>query len=142
MERAIPHFVNPYISHDGEWPAIEAECQAFRQTMSGFPGGQWIADQDCFSRMGWYHVRTDLQASLNEYGCGSSGDWGLVGDQILSCLKETTPDSLPAYHAFGENFIKYVRTTVRLQCAGARFIAGNPQDVNDNIRGKVCDLKP
>lgn len=142
MERVIPDFVNPYLSHTGDWPAIEAECQDFRQTMSGIPGGQWIAEQDCFARMGWYHVRTDLQASLNKYGCGTPSDWSLVGDQILSCLKQTSPDNPPAYHAFGERFIQFVRTTARVQCSVSRTLAGKPQNINTDIEGKVCDPKP
>jgi len=142
MERVIPDFVNPYLSQAGEWPAIEAECHEFRQTMANIPGGKWIADQDCFSRMGWYHVRTDLQASVNKYGCGSDSDWDAVGDELLGCLMQTTPDNPPAYHAFGERFIKFVRTTVRLQCAASRLLAGKPQDINSDIGGQVCDTRP
>jgi hypothetical protein len=141
MEWVIPDFTVPYLAKAGEWAAREADCQALKQTLSGVPGGSWIADRECFRSMGWYHVRVDLQSSLNKFGCGSDSDWALVGEQIKGCLLETNPNDPAWVQAFGDNFIRFVRTTVSLQCKAARLLQSKPQDINDDLRGKVCDMQ-
>lgn len=138
MDNVIPAFVDPYLGGDGLWPQVEASCAGVVVAMAGLPGvGKWIADRECFSTMGWYHVQVDLRNALTQYGCGSQNDWDLVGDQIVPCLKETQPGYPQVYYEVGGIFVDSARERVRQQCRASRAASG-ALDINTDIAGKVC----
>lgn len=138
MDNVIPAFVDPYLGGDGLWPQIEASCAGIVVAMAGLPGvGKWIADRECFSTMGWYHVQVDLRNALTQYGCGSQNDWDLVGEQIVPCLKETQPGYPQIYYEVGGIFVDSARERVRQQCRASRAASG-ALDINTDIAGKVC----
>jgi hypothetical protein len=142
METVIPAFVRPYLDGDGGWPLIEAQCTAVRAALAGKAFGKWIADRECFSTMGWYHVLIDLNAALVEHGCGTKHDWDLVGRQIAPCLKETQPGYPQRYYEIGGIFVQSARKEVRTICQTKRSNQGLPMDINNDIKGKMCEVQP
>jgi hypothetical protein len=142
MDKVIPEFVRPYIDGNGLWPQVEASCTSAVNSLSGLPFGKWIADRECFSSMGWYHVRVDLNNALTKHGCGSQRDWDLVGEQITPCLKETQPGYRQPYYELGGIFVHAARGAIRQVCRTRRTIAGLPLDVDSDISGKVCKVSP
>lgn len=137
MERVIPAFVDPYLGGEDLWPMVEASCTGVVAAMAGHGAvGKWIADRECFSTMGWYHVQVDLKNALTQYGCGSKNDWDLVGEQIVPCLRETQPGYPQAYYEMGGVFVHYARERVRQQCRANR--PSGSLDINTDIAGKVC----
>lgn len=140
MDKVIPGFTRPYLDGDGLWPQIETSCDSVRIALLGLPTGKWIADRQCFSTMGWYHVLVDLKNSLSQHGCGSQHDWDLVGQQIVPCLKETQPGYPQPYYRLGGYFVNSARERVRATCHTERSLRGQPLDINANISGKVCEV--
>ncbi|SOU05120.1 hypothetical protein LMG19146_04051 [Xanthomonas arboricola pv. fragariae] len=140
MDSVIPGFSKPYLNGEGIWPAVEASCEVVHAALLGMIAGKWIADRECFATMGWYHVRVDLRAALEKYGCGSEADWALVGRQIEPCLRDTQPGYPSAYYELGGIFVHAERDKVRSQCLAARNSLGLPFEINDNIRGKTCPV--
>lgn len=142
MDNVIPDFTRPYLDGDGLWPQVEASCDGIRIALLGVTAGKWIADRQCFSTMGWYHVLVDLKGSLTKHGCGSQHDWNLVGQQIVPCLKETQPGYPQSYYRFGGFFVSLARDRVRTTCQERRSSQGLPLDINANISGKLCEVGP
>lgn len=138
MDEVVPEFVDPYLGRRGHWPAVETSCDGVQVLLAGTPGGKWIADRECFSAMGWYHVQVDLREALEKYGCGSQSDWKLAGEQIVSCLSETQPGYPQSYYTMGGIFVHLARERVRAQCLAKRGSQGLPTDINSDIGGKVC----
>ncbi|WP_421567598.1 hypothetical protein [Stenotrophomonas sp. PD6] len=137
MELVIPAFVDPYLGGENLWPFVEGLCSNFVGTMADMGViGKWIADRECFSTMGWYHVQVDLKNALTQYGCGSQNDWDLVGQQIVPCLRETQPHYPQLYYEMGGIFVQYARERVRQQCRANR--PNGSLDINTEIAGKVC----
>ncbi|HIE4005719.1 TPA: hypothetical protein ACXNIM_001961 [Stenotrophomonas maltophilia] len=142
MDNVIPSFVDPYLKRQNFWPAIEASCNTNIARLRNRVGGTWTARQECFALMGWYHVATDLRNSLVVHGCGSQRDWDLVGKRIEPCLRETQPGHPDAYYQFGSTLISAIRGDVRVLCEAERFLDGRPRPINDELKGKVCEVGP
>ncbi len=142
MDKVIPAFTNPYLNSTGEWPTVEASCGAVGAALVGTIAGKWITDHECFSTMGWYHVRVDLRAALEQYGCGSEADWALVGRQIEPCLRQIQPGYPDTYYELGGIFVHVERDKVRAKCLAARNSLGLPVDINNDIRGPICAATP
>lgn len=139
MEHVIPAFVDPYLGGENLWPVVEASCSSFVAAMAGHGViGKWIADRECFSTMGWYHVQVDLKDALIKHGCGSQRDWDLVGEQIVPCLRETQPGYSQIYYEMGGVFVDNARERVRQQCRASR--PSGSLDINTDVAGKVCAL--
>ncbi|NIJ85194.1 hypothetical protein FHY35_002149 [Xanthomonas arboricola] len=142
MDLVIPAFARPYLDGDGSWPIVETNCGAMQGLLSVVPGGKWIADRECFSSMGWYHVQVDLKNALEVHGCGTQQDWDLVGEQIAPCLLTTDPGYPNQYYEFGSIFVRLARERVRSQCVANRNARGLPTDINSGFGGKVCQAGP
>ncbi|MEX5403463.1 hypothetical protein VPH47_04350 [Stenotrophomonas sp. WED208] len=142
MDTVIPGFVRPYLDQDGFWPNIEAMCNVTMAALRLKSGGTWIGKQQCFALMGWYHVRTDLRNSLVVHGCGTKQDWDLVGSKIEPCLRETQPGLPQPYYEFGSVVITAVREEVRSLCLAERETSGLPTPINNDLKGKVCEVGP
>lgn len=140
MDYVIPGFVEPYLRSEGSWLAIEGSCGAVQVLLAGVPGGKWIADRECFSTMGWYHVQIDLKNALDKYGCGSKSDWDVVGKQIVPCLAETQPGYPRSYYTMGGIFVHMARDSVRAQCLAKRASQGLPVEIGADMGGKVCKV--
>ncbi|QBG93821.1 hypothetical protein [Xanthomonas oryzae] len=138
MDLVIPAFARPYLDDDGSWPIVEASCGEMQVLLIAVPGGKWIADRECFSSMGWYHVQVDLKKALEAHGCGTQQDWDLVGKQIAPCLLTTNPGYPNQYYEFGGVFVRLARERVRSQCLANRKSRGLPIDINSGFGGKVC----
>lgn len=138
MDHVIPAFVDPYLEKRGLWPFVEASCSAVNTLLDGFNGGKWVANQECFASMGWYHVQVDLRGALEAFGCGSQRDWNMVGQRIVPCLMETQPGNPRAYHQVGGIFVHLARERVRQKCISSRQKDGLPVDINQEMGGKVC----
>lgn len=142
MDLVIPAFARPYLDGDGIWPIVETNCGAMQGLLSLVPGGKWIADRECFSSMGWYHVQVDLKNALEAHGCGTQQDWDLVGEQIAPCLLTTDPGYPNQYYEFGGVFVRLARERVRTQCLANRNARNLPIDINSGFGGKVCQAGP
>lgn len=142
MDLVIPAFAKPYLDGDGGWPIVETNCGGMQGLLSVVPGGKWIADRECFSSMGWYHVQVDLKSALEAHGCGTQKDWDLVGEQIAPCLLTTDPGYPNQYYEFGGVFVRLARERVRSQCLANRNYRGLPIDINSGFGGKVCQVGP
>nr|WP_180165731.1 hypothetical protein [Stenotrophomonas sp. SbOxS2]NYT98485.1 hypothetical protein [Stenotrophomonas sp. SbOxS2] len=142
MDNVIPGFVDPYLKKQNSWQPIETSCTANMMRLKAKFGGNWVAKQECFALMGWYHVVTDLRNSLVVHGCGSQRDWNLVGERIEPCLRETQPGFPEVYYKFGSTLISAVRGEIRTLCEAERFLDGRPKPINDELKGQVCEVGP
>lgn len=138
MDYVVPAFVEPYLEKRAFWPLVEASCEAVNALIKDYKGGRWVASQECFATMGWYHVQVDLRDALEKFGCGSQKDWNMVGQRIIPCLMGTQPENPRAYHQVGGIFVHLARDRVRERCLTSRQKDGLLGDINQEIGGKIC----
>lgn len=110
LDDVVRDFVSPYIKKSGRWKAIEAEC---RVSLKLDP----TRDLRCQRKMADYHIREDLQTSLNRNGCGNQKDWDAIGQHIFACTKANLP---PGISALADQIVAFTRNEVRATCISYR----------------------
>lgn len=89
----------------------------------------------CQKEMAAYHIKTDLQASVNKNGCGTQKDWDQIGAWLKACVDTGVKEDIifgfeSAGSLVASVILAWDRSSVRNACIADRKARGL------NIEGK------
>lgn len=76
LDNVVNDFITPLVKEEGKWKSIKAKCLTYRH----------FAGLNCQDDMAKYHIKEDLQASVNKNGCGTEKDWDKIGAWLKACV--------------------------------------------------------
>jgi hypothetical protein len=114
LNNVVNDFIKPLINESGDWKKVKSSCEE-----------PFVSKFECQKRMADYHIKTDLQNSVNKNGCGTEKDWDQVGVAVELCaLKGIIDDvgevaSLPGF-LIAKPILVSARKLVRDSCISYR----------------------
>jgi hypothetical protein len=111
IDNVVYDFITPLVEEQGEWKDIKIRCQFFPIPRN----------LRCQQFMAQYHIKEDLQNSLNKNGCGTQKDWDQIGIWLEDCIKTGIQQDIPSglqtiSAAYAASEVKTERDKVRATC--------------------------
>lgn len=103
--------VGKYLDKTGRWPDVIAGCNSVYYVP--------FSPEMCMSDMAQYHIKNDLQGTLNSLGCGTDADWDRVAKIITQCITQSTQYD-PVRRWAGDMSVQSWRNVTRQNCKAAR----------------------
>ena len=110
LNNVVNDFIKPLINESGDWKKVKKSCEE-----------PFVSDFECQKLMADYHIKTDLQNSVNKNGCGSEKDWDQLGVPVELCALKGIIDyvgeivALPAF-LIAKSILVSARKSVRDAC--------------------------
>jgi hypothetical protein len=118
LDNVVFDFIKPLVDESGLWKEIKKSCN-----------DSFVTDFECQKRMADYHIKSDLQNSVNKNGCGTEKDWDQIGVTVEVCaLKGIIDDvgeiaALPGF-LIAKPILVSARRSVRNSCIADRQSRG------------------
>lgn len=125
LDDVVYDFITPLVDEEGEWKAKKKEC-----------AGLMVAKGlRCQAIMAKYHIKDDLQTSVNKNGCGTEKDWDQIGTWLKACVDTGVKEDIvfgfeTAGYSVAALILAWDRSAVRTACIADRKARGL------NVEGK------
>lgn len=119
LDNVVDDFITPLVKEEGEWAGKKTEC-----------AGLMVAKSlRCQGIMAKYHIKKDLQTSVNKNGCGTEKDWDQIGTWLKACVDTGVKEDVvlgleTAGYGVAVVILAWDRSSVRSTCIADRKARG------------------